>query len=796
MPRGVLARIRWLFLGFTLINLIGALPLLIWGSTAAPEVRVTGGLACAVLAGLWIRGYRQARFAPRGVLLEFAALLALVATLGAPEQALGVLFAGANFRATFGSKRDLAATMLAIVLAFLAGHLIADGPTLAAGFATSLPQLIGMPISGMVMYVLAGSLRRHERSAARERALAGAGAELMAATSREQAIKAVLEAGMAMLSDAGVVVKRASLSAITGPDQMTVIAARGIDADHIHGMQIDLTKVPLAYLAASPEQRQFHVDLSAAQAMATFLGFPPHLGVITLTPLSVNGVATGLLIVESAAELPAECGDGLLALSAEAALSLRAIQLTRDLRRDIEQRQALEAQLIHQASHDALTGLPNRMLFAQRTQRALDRSGDRPRTVAVLFVDLDGFKTINDSLGHAVGDELLIALSARLRTSATEGIRVARLGGDEFAVLIEDVAEPSAPTRLAEAMLELLSQPVVLGQREVRVEASIGIATSGSATLDADELLRDADMAMYSAKFAGKGRWAVYAASMRGALIERLDLEAELQRALDHHEFVIHYQPLLSLAEAQIIGVEALVRWQHPHRGLLAPSDFLPRAEATGLIVPLGRWVLQQACADVAHWQQVQTDGPLLQLSVNLSSRQLLDPDLPADVTAALAATGLASGTLVLEITESTWQRDTGPSAAVLHDLRQRGALVAIDDFGTGSGSLAGLLSMPIDVLKIDPVFVEHLATSASAFALVQGIVSLGHGLGLRVVAEGIEHARQVEVLQSLHCEAGQGFYFARPLAAARLTASFASLAGGRRGDVRTPVTWPTHLAA
>jgi EAL domain-containing protein (putative c-di-GMP-specific phosphodiesterase class I) len=341
---------------------------------------------------------------------------------------------------------------------------------------------------------------------------------------------------------------------------------------------------------------------------------------------------------------------------------------------------------------------------------------------------------------------------------------VARLGGDEFAVLLDESSETASPLQMAQDILLLLSRPTWLADREVAVEASIGIATSNAETRLADELLRNADMAMYTAKHAGKGRYAVYQADMRGSLLARLDLEADLRRALDQDELVVYYQPVLALAEQRIVGVEALVRWQHPRRGLLAPSEFITLAEETGLIVPLGRWVLRKACEDVAGWQRERPGEPPLQLSVNLSGRQLLDPDLAADLSAALVETRLAPGSLVLEITESILMRNTALNNALLQDLRQRGALLAIDDFGTGYSSLAYLLSFPIDVLKIDRVFVEHLASNASSFALTQAIVCLAHNLGLRVVAEGIERLEQVEQLQLLNCDAGQGYFFARPL--------------------------------
>jgi diguanylate cyclase (GGDEF)-like protein len=418
-----------------------------------------------------------------------------------------------------------------------------------------------------------------------------------------------------------------------------------------------------------------------------------------------------------------------------------------------------------------LTQLPNRTLFAERTQRALDRARASGLQVAVLFVDLDGFKTINDSLGHAVGDQLLVELSARLLAASTQNTLVARLGGDEFAILVEEVDDPATPKRLAESTLRLIGRPTSLAEREVVVNASIGIATNTAEKADADELLRNADMAMYTAKRAGKGRYAVFEDSMRGVLLGRVELEAELRRAVDQHEFVVHYQPVLALDVERIIGVEALVRWQHPQRGLLAPSEFIGLAEETGLIIPLGGWVLRQACEDVARWQRVRPAERALQLSVNLSIGQLQDPDFGADLTAAVHDTGLAPGSLVLEITESVFMRDTALNNALLQDLRQRGALLAIDDFGTGYSSLGYLLSFPVDVLKIDRAFIEHIATDASSLALTRAIVSLGPRLNLRVIAKCIEQPAQAELLRTLHVDAGQGFYFAHPQEAAQLAA-------------------------
>jgi diguanylate cyclase (GGDEF)-like protein len=527
IPTRALGRIRWLFLGFTLLNVVGIQPALIWGSTAPQEWRVAGAIACLVLSGMWVRGYKRGHFPFKSVLLEFAAVLVLTLAVASPVGVLGVIYPAANFRGTYGSKRDLAAAMVALVLAFSVGRLIQDAPTSPSAFGAFITQLIGLPVTAVMMYALARNLIRHERSAAREQALARAGAELMAARTPDTAIATVLEAAHAML--AGVSVSRVTLSTSSGVDEMTVIAARGVDAKRILGTRIDLREIPTAYLNTRHEQRRFTIDANNAQSMAVFLGFAPHLGVITLTPMSVNGGSTGSLVVETAGEVPAESRDGLLTLSAEAALALAAIQLTHDLQRDIEQRRALETQLTYQAFHDALTGLPNRLLFGERTQRAFDQARLTARPVAVLFIDLDGFKAINDSLGHAAGDQLLVEVAGRLSAASTEGTLVARLGGDEFAVLVEEVDDPATPMRLAEDVLASLSRPTWLVEREVIVSVSIGTATSTPETRGADELLRNADTAMYTAKHAGKARCAMYQEGMRGAMLARLDIESGLR---------------------------------------------------------------------------------------------------------------------------------------------------------------------------------------------------------------------------------------------------------------------------
>ena len=438
--------------------------------------------------------------------------------------------------------------------------------------------------------------------------------------------------------------------------------------------------------------------------------------------------------------------------------------------RDVTERQALEAQLVHQAFHDSLTGLANRALFRDRLAHALERARRTARPLAVLFLDLDDFKAINDSLGHEAGDALLVGVAGRLSSHVRASDTVARLGGDEFAILIEEGRDADVAD-VAARVLENLRAPLMVAGREVFVAASIGIASPESATTSAEELLRDADAAMYHAKRAGGGRIERFEPGLHAAALERLALATDLRRAIEREEFEVHYQPIIELATESIRGVEALVRWRHPERGLLSPLTFIPLAEETGLIGALGMWVLRAGCQQVREWQRLQPrDETPLSLSVNLSARQVQDPRLVTEVAEVLEQVGLDPASLTLEITEGLLLQDAEGIMERLHALKALGINLALDDFGTGYSSLSYLQRFPIDVLKIDKSFVERLAEGAEAAALVRTIVALSDSLQLRTVAEGIEQLDQVEHLRSLGCDRGQGYFFAKPLPAAQLT--------------------------
>jgi diguanylate cyclase (GGDEF)-like protein/PAS domain S-box-containing protein len=449
---------------------------------------------------------------------------------------------------------------------------------------------------------------------------------------------------------------------------------------------------------------------------------------------------------------------------------------------DITARRDVEEQLRHQAFHDALTGLPNRALFTDRVQHALAVRRETGGEIAALFVDLDDFKGVNDRFGHPAGDAVLHAVGRRLRESVSESHTVARIGGDEFAVLVETTTGLAAAVEAAETLLAQFEAPFEVEGCEVFVSASVGIAVGD----DSEKLLRSANIAMYDAKQSGGAQHVVYVPGLDEGAGGRMELVADLRRARVEEEFVLHFQPTVELATGTVVGVEALVRWQHPTRGLLAPAEFVSLAEETGRIVEIGRWVLAEACRQVAAWRRL--DGcENLTVSVNVSPRQVWRPGLVQDVEAALASSGLDADALTLEITESVIGGTRDLLVAVLHEVTALGVDLALDDFGTGYSSLSLLQDLPVRAIKIDRSFVSAIGTGSERIAFVQAIVDLGQALGLEVVGEGIETAMQVNALRRAGCRVGQGFYFSEPLRPAELDEVFAAGAPAlprRRGRI------------
>jgi diguanylate cyclase (GGDEF)-like protein/PAS domain S-box-containing protein len=430
--------------------------------------------------------------------------------------------------------------------------------------------------------------------------------------------------------------------------------------------------------------------------------------------------------------------------------------------RDVSDAKELQEQLVHEAYHDGLTELASRALFRESLEEALAGSR-RDDDVAVLFLDLDGFKEVNDSLGHAAGDHLLVQVAERLRGLVRDGDTVARFGGDEFALLVQSIVARADAETLGRRIVEEIGRPFAVDGRELHVGASVGLASAADAG-DLEQLLRNADLAMYKAKAAGGGAVAAYDPQMHDALVRRLELEADLRLALERDELALHYQPTVELATGEITGFEALVRWHHPVRGLVNPLDFIPIAESTGLIVPLGRWVLAEACRQAVAWGAGRTRR--LKMAVNVSVRQFEHCDLAAMVSEVLAETGMPADQLCLEMTESVLLTDTEENLTQLRRLKDLGITLAMDDFGTGYSSLAYLRRFPMDILKIDRSFVDRLGGDREDVALVRTIVRLGQSLGMSTVAEGIEDMVQLTALREMGCDFAQGYLLSRPVPA------------------------------
>ncbi len=481
-----------------------------------------------------------------------------------------------------------------------------------------------------------------------------------------------------------------------------------------------------------------------------------------------DGMAT--VLRESAAQLdvaPATLSHALniLQLSLEFSLVQMCECFEAERQRTDEELTRREEELAFMATHDALTGLPNRTLILDRVEQMLARSRRSQTPTAALFIDLDNFKSINDTLGHGAGDELLCAVTARLGGVVREADALGRLGGDEFVVISEEISLAAGPELVAERLLDALKHPFILGaDKEIRltVAASIGIAVGDRAS--AEELLRDADIAMYRAKWDGKNRYVVFETGMQDTVQNRMELEMDLREALANGEFYLAYQPTLDLSDMSPTGVEALIRWKHPVRGIVQPNDFIPLLEETGLITEVGKWVLEEACRQGAAWRAA---GHAIGMAVNVSGRQLDTDQLIADVEGALGHSGLDPAALTIEITETTLMRNVEETARRLAAVKQLGVRIAIDDFGTGYSSLAHLQRFPVDALKIDRSFISGLRHNQEGETLIHTLVQLGKALSLETFAEGIELPQELSFLQDQRCDSGQGFLFARPLDAA-----------------------------
>jgi diguanylate cyclase (GGDEF)-like protein/PAS domain S-box-containing protein len=667
----------------------------------------------------------------------------------------------------------------------------------------------------LVLVRVADLLKAQRQAGERERTLREAGAVLMSAATTEDAVEALRTAvttlmppdrpwtltigdspaqtgGPALRHDVpgvGVVELRAAsgtLRPVTGPletlcSQVTLVVERiGLSAEvsRRDGEAYFRTLIQSAsdvILIVGDDDRITYASPSAE----TVFGYPDLAG----TPLArliadTHHEALREVLTRSRTGRGALTGVDLTAVCADRRL-LQVECSARDLRddptvgalvltvRDVTDRRRLENDLTHQAFHDGLTGLANRVLFRNRLEHAFALAGRDDTSLGVLFIDLDDFKEVNDTLGHAVGDQLLVAVAHRIDKAIGAASTAARMGGDEFAVLIENGRDESAAEDVAGRVVAALSAPVEVsdglgGSHVVSGAASVGVATNADAD-SATELLRHADLALYLAKSAGKNAWQRYQSDLHTAMVERLEMRTALHEAVEDEQFVLQYQPIVDLASGDVTGVESLVRWQHPVRGLLGPNHFIELAEESGIIVPIGAWVLTESLRRFTEWKARAPESSLAYVSVNVSARQFRTPGFVDQVRRALADAGARPGWLLLEITESLVLRDVDQVWADLRELRALGVRIAIDDFGTGYSSLSYLRQMPVDVLKIDKSFIDDMIGSPQQRALVNAIVTLARNLDLAVVAEGIEDAPQRALLARMGCPYGQGYLFSRP---------------------------------
>jgi diguanylate cyclase (GGDEF)-like protein len=740
---GVLIRVRRVIFGATLVlTLLTA----VQAAFGAGPVgwRVIAVAFALTLAWWWRRGLRRGRFPIAAEPFEVLLSPLLALAFGGIEMVFGVYFFALNFRSLYGSRRTVALRTALYAASLTSAALVTAGP---AGLPTVLGALPGMVCLAVLSHLLASGATRHDEALDRERVLTDAGTRLQSASDRAATYEIAVTVAMDLLR--GMPGVRASVVVNDAEGAVRVVAAAGDRAEALRGRTMHLADLPGDLQAALADQRSVYAERIDRDER---FHLPPDVktGAVLLMPLAVNHELFGLMSVGSDRPIPADVHRSLETLATQVALRLENTTLTE--------------QLTEMAFRDSLTGLANRALVRDTIARALSRSHRNGRPFGLLLLDLDGFKQINDSLGHEAGDDVLVAAAARLGECLRLEETAGRLGGDEFAVIVEDLADAGGAIVVAERIIEALGRPISVSGHRVQVRTSIGIALSNAEVNDPGDMLRNADVAMYRAKRRGTGSYELYELGMHAAAIGRLQIEADLRLALERDELAVHYQPIVTLDTGRITGVEALVRWHHPVRGLIPPSEFIPIAEETGIILALGRWVLAQACHQVARWQRLP-GWESFELSVNLSPHQVDHPDLVGDVCHVMQASGLAAGTLVLELTEGMLLRDMELAVKRLTALKALGLRIALDDFGTGFSSLGYLERFPIDILKIDRSFVARVGTGDRT-ALAEVVIKLSQALHLQTVAEGIERQDQFDELRRLGCLLGQGYLIAKPVSA------------------------------
>lgn len=708
----LLDRLRLFFLIFALGNLVFVIPPLTLSSSSSAPIRLAAAGAAGWLAWRWISWFRTGRRQWFDLPAELLAFLALGLVEGAEIYLIAVLFLGLFYRALFGGVRQIVAGATAFTAVFLIALIVTDRP-LAAQELVVIPGIFWC--SG-VIYMLARMARDNARV-------------LASVAEAEERHRLLIERLPATIF----------IEPLDPSQPMLFLSSR---AEEMFGY-------PLEQMLAN---RHFMTDLihlddrerwdaEVARTDATGEPFSLEFRMLTNTGQTLWVHVEAVLVHDQDAE--PRFWQGYIT--------------------DISAQKRMADQMLHQAFHDPLTDLPNRWLFMDRLEHAVAQLAREERPIAVLFLDLDNFKLVNDSLGHRVGDELLVMAANRLTKTLRKGDTVARLGGDEFTILLEHLDDDQHAQRIADRIAERLAAPFRIGEQHIYATASIGITFAASAATSPDELLRQADMAMYDAKRGGKARYALFDPAMEQQVSELLSIEADLRHAADNGELTLYYQPVLELATGRIVEVEALLRWNHPHRGLLTPEQFIPIAEETGLLLGIDRWVLRAACRQVRAWQLSIPERAQLVVSVNMTSAQLRQLDLVHDVKRVLKETGLPPECLKFEIAERVITADMRLASGTLQELRALGVRIVIDDFGAGASALNYLRNFPIDGLKLDRSFVTGYRQNENETILVETLVTLAKTLGLTVTAEGIEEERQVE-LRELGCDFGQGFLFSHPL--------------------------------
>ncbi len=720
VPDDRLARVRLVFLAFSECSAALLLVYLLLPDGAGSHTAL-GASALAVLAAKWVADYRRPRRHALWALAEAGLLLLVGIAAAQPLVILLLLYARISALAVDATRARAALAAVACAGAFLGACVLAPhGPGLSAA---EVFLATGFPLAATVMRMLGDILQREQ---ALRVSIAGMSEELhrRRADRRLAALTRHTRDVIVVLDREGAVVHAAG--ACDGLLGVEAAALQGSAIlDHVH-----------------PEDRAA-ARAVVADMLASTADFHP-------LECRAGSESSGWRDVEMV-------GSNLFGVDAVDGLVLTV--------RDVTERRRMEEELRHLAFHDALTGLPNRRVLTERAAHALQRTRGRGvRPPMVMILDLDGFKSVNDAVGHAAGDEVIATVADRIAACLRPGDTASRWGGDEFAVLLEDAGDVDEAVSVARRLIDAISQPHRVAGRSVSLSASIGVATRGEATATVGELLSDADLAMYVAKSRGRGTVQVFTPELRGAQIEQQRMQEHLAQALRRGELHVVYQPQVDVLTRRVTGAEALVRWTHPEHGDVPPDVFIPMAEQLGLVTDIDRWVMRTACADLAHWRELGHDT--LRVAVNISGHDLDRGSLLDDVRATLADTGLDAWRLELELTESTAVQQADEAVRVLHELRASGVRVAIDDFGTGYSMLSRLRSLPIDRLKVDRSFVRDLSWDDDAAAIVQSTVSMGHALGLTVVAEGVESEEVMERLLGLGCDAAQGFHICTPLPA------------------------------